>query len=97
MDNDNIIPFNKEGKTQLPDIEISAVIEESDIYLRESVVAFIIFSYSGLLFATLAVILFQGFHLWGFNLPEKFLMWLGGATIGEVGGLALIVHKSLFK
>ncbi len=37
--------------------------------------------------------------LWGLGrleLPEKFMNWLGGATIGEVAGLVIFVVKQIF-
>jgi hypothetical protein len=39
----------------------------------------------------------QGFKLWKFDLSQATLNWLGGATIGEIGGLAAMVYGSLFR
>lgn len=44
---------------------------------------------------TFAIILLQGFH--ELELPEKFLHWLGGATIGEVATLLTIIVRAVFK
>jgi hypothetical protein len=45
--------------------------------------------------ATFSIIL-----LWGLGrleIPDSFMKWLGGATIGEVAGLLLYVLKQVFK
>lgn len=46
-------------------------------------------------FETFAIIL-----LWGLGrleLPEKFVHWLGGATVGEIATLLTIIVKQVFK
>jgi hypothetical protein len=53
----------------------------------------IVFSVS--IISTLALIFLIGFK--AVSLPDSFLNWLGGATIGELGGLLLIVYKSVFS
>lgn len=42
---------------------------------------------------TLALFVFQGFHTAGFSLDQSLMHWMGGATIGAIGGLAMIVYK----
>jgi hypothetical protein len=45
--------------------------------------------------ATFAIII-----LWGLgrlDIPESFMKWLGGATIGEVVGLVVFVIKQIYK
>lgn len=69
----------------------------SAIAQREKAVRFLFWAYGGLLVFTGAVILLQGFGWGGFKMEAKFLIWLGGATIGEVAGLAALVYGSLFK
>ncbi|MBI5779634.1 MAG: hypothetical protein HZA49_09305 [Planctomycetes bacterium] len=58
---------------------------------------FLLSAYGALLFFTILIIFLQGFKAWGFQLESAFLHWLGGATIGEVGGLALLVYGFFFK
>ena len=69
----------------------------SDIGLRERMVGALLRIYAGLIAATIIIFILQGFKLWGFNLPENLLHWLGGAALGEVGGLAALVYGSLFR
>jgi len=45
----------------------------------------------------LIVILLQGFHLWGFNLPDQLLYALLAATIGELAKSLAVVMRFLFK
>jgi hypothetical protein len=35
----------------------------------------------------LAMFLMQGFHTWGFHLEREEMRWIGGATVGSLGGL----------
>jgi hypothetical protein len=65
--------------------------------LQKQAVRFLFVAYGGLLASTMAVIFLQGFHFGGFQLDQTFLNWLGGATIGEVAGLAALVYGALFK
>lgn len=49
------------------------------------------------MFAVIAT--FSIIILWGFGrlvLPEKFMNWLGAATIGEIAGILLFVIKQIF-
>lgn len=39
----------------------------------------------------------EGFHLYGFDVPDDFLRWIGGATVGEIGGLLYIAYRYLFR
>jgi hypothetical protein len=60
-------------------------------------VGFLLKAYGCLLVATMAIFLLQGFHLLGFSLDLKVLLWLGGATIGEIGGLLLLTARVVFR
>jgi len=64
---------------------------------QKQIVTFLLCAYGFLLFVTTAIILLQGFHLWGFALDPALLKWLGAATIGEIGGLLLITFRAVFK
>lgn len=45
---------------------------------------------------TLFVIIAQGFHLWGFDLPPTLLHYLGLSTVGQTAALVGAVFKFLF-
>lgn len=49
------------------------------------------FGYS--LSTTFAIILLQGFQLFGFHLNDTFLNWLGGWTVGQTAGLLTMVVR----
>ena len=80
-----------------PEDYIKRAITLSKISLQEEVVKFLNRAYGGLLIATMGIFFLQGFHLWGFDLPTELLKWLGGATIGEIVGLAALVYGQLFR
>jgi len=61
----------------------------AEIRIRSQASRFLAKALGCSLTATFGIIVLQGFHLWGFSLPEPFLNWLGGATIGQVGGCCL--------
>lgn len=65
--------------------------------LRERAVTFLFWADGLLLVATIAIILLQGFHLWGFNLEAEFLRWLSAAAVGEFAGLLLLLYRFLFS
>jgi len=47
--------------------------------------------------ATIALFFLQGFHLWGFQLDNSLMHWIGGATIGTIGAQAATVYGAFFK
>jgi hypothetical protein len=69
----------------------------SVLTLRDRATTFLFRIYTALIITTLGIFLLQGFHLWGFNLDLSLLHWLGGAVIGEVAGLAVMVYGFLFQ
>ncbi len=71
--------------------------KDSTIKLRKGAVKFIYITYGLVLAFTMTVIMFQGFTYKDFKLPDAFLHWLGGATVGEVAGLAFLAFKFLFS
>jgi hypothetical protein len=85
--------FRNAGEDQL---DVEEYIKWSDIKYKERLVKMIIVLYSFLIVSTVTIIFFEGFGVGGFDLPDKFLNWLGGATIGEIGSLLAIVYKSYF-
>ena len=64
---------------------------------QQHVVIFLLCAYSFLIVATITLFFFQGFHVRGFNLDRSLLRWLGGATIGEIGGLLYLTFRSTFR
>ena len=64
---------------------------------QQQIVTFLLWAYGGLLVATVSLIYLQGFHVHGFTLESRFLNWLGGATIGEIGGLLTLTFRAVFK
>ncbi|MGA7340717.1 MAG: hypothetical protein WBE72_23450 [Terracidiphilus sp.] len=64
---------------------------------QQQIVTFLLWAYGFLLAATVTIIFFQGFHFKGFALDSAFLKWLGGATIGEIGGLLVFTFRASFK
>ncbi|MES0490584.1 MAG: hypothetical protein ABUK01_11355 [Leptospirales bacterium] len=46
---------------------------------------------------TATFVIIFGIALWEFKLPKSFLNWMGGATIGQIGGLMAIVYKGVFR
>lgn len=98
MENDRLEHLSKEPSQSLTPKEFIEREEAlSNIAMRERAVTFLFTVYGGLLASTVIIIFLQGFHWGGFNLDPGFLNWLGGATIGEVAGLASLVYGALFK
>jgi hypothetical protein len=51
------------------------------------------------IYAFAVIVTFAIILLWGFRrleLPDKFVSWLGGATVGEVAGMVLFIVKKVF-
>ena len=71
----------------------AAVHEES----KRQVITYLHWIYGFLIVVTVIVIFLEGFHFRGFALPAAYFSWLGGATIGAVGGLLMLSYRSLFK
>jgi hypothetical protein len=45
----------------------------------------------------LAMFLMQGFHTLEFHLEKEEMRWIGGATVGSLGGLITTVVGALFR
>lgn len=69
----------------------------SEIAMRKRAAVFFFVVYGMALAATFAIYFLHGFHAWGFSIELELLKWLGGVTIGELGGLALAVYGFLFR
>lgn len=72
-------------------------VKAAQIGIQEQMITFLLRAFGLLLFATMMVFFLQGFHFCGFTLDHDILMWLGAATIGEIGGLLTIAFRSSFR
>jgi hypothetical protein len=71
--------------------------DEHNRSLQRLLCIFGVSAYAFALVCTFIIILLNGFHAHGFSISEGFLKWLGGATVGEVGGLVVLLVKLVFK
>jgi len=76
---------------------VAEVTTQHQIGLQRLIVRFLLCAYSFLLVTTVVILLLQGFRAWGFQLETAFLKWLGGATIGVVGGLLTLTFGAVFR
>jgi len=60
-------------------------------------IQFLLWADGLLLAGTFGIFLLQGFKAWGFNLNCGLMQWLGGATVGGVGGLLTLAYGAVFK
>lgn len=75
-----------------------ALAEREDIFYQKRIAIFYLFGiYAILIVSTLTIIFFEGFHIYGFDIDDELLKWLGVSILGEVAGLAVLVYGSLFK
>lgn len=87
--------LRKEGADTLDALDlVKAVQNLSDIGLREMLTIFLLALFGASTIATYVLIFFWGFKL--IELPSPFVHWLGGATVGEISGLLVIIVKSIF-
>ena len=70
---------------------------EHEIVLQKQIITFLLWAYGGLLTASVTIFVLQGFAVGGFKLSETVLMFIGGATLGEIGGLLALTFHSVFK
>jgi hypothetical protein len=71
-------------------------VEAESWRLRNIIVIFLLCAFGLLLLASGTIFFLQGFRLGGFYLSEHVLLWLGGATVGEVAGLLVLCVKAVF-
>jgi hypothetical protein len=64
---------------------------------QAKMVTFLLWSYGFLIVSTMLIFFLEGFHFDGFNIDVGLLKWLGGATIGEIGGLLVISFRACFR
>ena len=74
------------------------LVDREDIFYQKRIAIFYLFTiYAILIVSTLTIIFLEGFHLYGFDIDDGLLKWLGVSILGEVAGLAVLVYGSLFK
>ena len=71
--------------------------ELQNLAIQKFLVYFACLTLGACCLTTLAMFVFQGFHTAGFNLDKSLMHWMGGATIGSIGGLATIVYQRLIR
>ncbi len=69
---------------------------EHEIEMQAILVKWLVKAFVFLLVSTVIIIFLQGFKAFGFELEKGFLHWLGGAAVGEVAGILVIIIKYLF-
>jgi hypothetical protein len=70
--------------------EFATRVEAESWRLRGISVITLLWAYGFVIIATFTIFFLQGFQLGGFHLPDKVLLWLGGATVGEIAGLLMM-------
>ena len=87
-----------ENRAELPIKDwVTKVKTEHQIRLQSQIVTFLLRADGLLLTATIAIFLLEGFKLGGFQLDSALVKWLGGATVGGVGGLLTLTFGAVFK
>jgi hypothetical protein len=76
---------------------VDVVTTEETLKHKSRVITFLFWAYGFLIVATMLIFFLEGFRFKGFSLDVGLLEWLGGATLGEIGGLLTITIKATFK
>ncbi|HTZ90176.1 MAG TPA: hypothetical protein VMA71_07540 [Alloacidobacterium sp.] len=88
--------MNGKSETRLTPKNWATRVEAESWRLRNIVLVFLLCAFGFLLLTTMGVYFLQGFRVYGFYLPANVLLWLGGATIGEVAGLLILCIRAVF-
>jgi hypothetical protein len=64
---------------------------------RDYTLAFFFFCFGTSVITTNTIFFLQGFHYCGFSLESELMIWLGGATIGQLGIIGTLIYKHYFK
>lgn len=88
--------MKKERETLSPRQFIDRERAKHEMVLQRFLARFACYSLAGTCGSALIMFFLQGFRLWGFSLETSLMHWIGGATVGCIGGLTLTVYKSLF-
>jgi hypothetical protein len=70
---------------------------EHEIAMQRRLATFVCLLLGVCCIGALTIFYLQGFHAFGFNLPESLMHWIGAATIGSLGTLATIVFRAFFS
>jgi tetratricopeptide (TPR) repeat protein len=68
-----------------------------EIFLEIFLVVAAVLTFVGSCGSTLVLFYLQGFHAWGFALDSKLMYWIGGATIGSLASITMIVYKAVLR
>ncbi|HEX3470665.1 MAG TPA: hypothetical protein VHT28_05720 [Silvibacterium sp.] len=88
--------MNGRSETRLTPKNWATRVEAESWRLRNIVLVFLLCAFGFLLLTTMGIYVLQGFRVNGFYLPANVLLWLGGATIGEVAGLLILCIRAVF-
>jgi hypothetical protein len=75
---------------------ISKQEQQTALILRQRAFNAVLCGYAVVLIPTLVMLFLQGFHAWGFDLPEKLVYGLAIGVVGEVAVFSSIILKFLF-
>ena len=85
-------------KRQLPEqLKIREYVSAAHVGFQQQIITFLLWAYGFLLVATMTIFFLQGFRIANFQLDPALLKWLGGATIGEIGGLLVLTIRASFR
>jgi hypothetical protein len=85
-------------RKQLPEqLKVREFVSASHVGFQQQIITFLLWAYGFLLVATMGIFYLQGFRVGGFSLDAALLKWLGGATIGEIGGLLVLTIRASFR
>jgi hypothetical protein len=76
---------------------VTVVTVEGTLHHQSRMMSFLFCSYAFLIVTTMLIFFLEGFHFKGFNLEAGLLRWLGGATVGEIGGLLTLTFRAVFR
>lgn len=71
--------------------------ENHRMKLQRELVRFACRTYGATCIAAIILFYLQGFHLFGFWLDSRAMYWIGGTTIGAIGGLTATICKDVFQ
>ncbi len=85
------------GKRLPEQLKLREWVSAAHVGFQQQILTFLFWAYGLLLATTMGIFYLQGFHVGNFSLDSGLLRWLGGATIGEIGGLMILAIRASFK
>jgi len=76
---------------------VTVAVAERTLEHQSRIFIFLFWAYGFLIVTTMLIFFLEGFHFKGFSIDVGLLKWLGGATIGEVGGLLTLTFRAPFR